>query len=68
MTLGKLPADAFGMLDLPVLPQEILDGYRALHDLTGIVSDAMDELGIVGAIPAAVLRPNDPKRASSAER
>jgi len=60
-TLGKLPADAFGMLDLPVLPKDILDGYHALHDLTGIASDAMDELGIVGAVPAAVLRPNDPK-------
>jgi len=60
-TLGKLPADAFGMLDLPMLSKELCDGYRALHDLTGIVSDAMDELGIVGAVPAAVLRPNDPK-------
>jgi 4-hydroxy-4-methyl-2-oxoglutarate aldolase len=60
-TLGKLSADAFGMLDLPVLAKELLDGYSALHDLTGIASDAMDELGIVGAIPAAVLRPNDPK-------
>jgi 4-hydroxy-4-methyl-2-oxoglutarate aldolase len=59
-TLGKLPADAFGMLDLPVLAKDMLDGYRALHDLTGIASDAMDELGIVGAVPAAVLRPNDP--------
>ena len=60
-TLGKLPADAFGMLQLPVLPPEILDGFRALPDLTGIASDAMDELGIVGAVPAAVLRPTDPK-------
>jgi len=60
-TLGKLPPDAFGMLELPVVPREILDGYRALADLTGTVSDAMDELGIVGAVPAAVLRPNDPK-------
>jgi 4-hydroxy-4-methyl-2-oxoglutarate aldolase len=60
-TLGKLPADAFGMLDLPTVPRDILDGYRALPDLTGIVSDAMDELGIVGAVPAAVLRPNDAK-------
>jgi 4-hydroxy-4-methyl-2-oxoglutarate aldolase len=60
-TLGKLPASAFGMLDLPVLPKDILDGYRALHDLTGIASDAMDELGIVGAVPAAMLRPSDPK-------
>jgi hypothetical protein len=24
-TLGKLPADAFGMLELPVLPADILD-------------------------------------------
>jgi 4-hydroxy-4-methyl-2-oxoglutarate aldolase len=60
-TLGKLPVDAFGMLDLPVVPRDILDGYRALPDLTGTVSDAMDELGIVGAVPAAVLRPNDAK-------
>jgi 4-hydroxy-4-methyl-2-oxoglutarate aldolase len=60
-TLGKLAADAFGMLDLPVLPKDVLDGFRALPDLTGTASDVMDELGIVGAVPAAVLRPNDPK-------
>jgi 4-hydroxy-4-methyl-2-oxoglutarate aldolase len=60
-TLGKLPADAFGTLDLAAVPRDILDGYRALPDLTGTVSDAMDELGIVGAVPAAVLRPNDAK-------
>ena len=60
-TLGKLAPNAFGMLDLPALPPGILDGYRALPDLTGSASDAMDELGIVGAVPAAVLRPTDPK-------
>jgi 4-hydroxy-4-methyl-2-oxoglutarate aldolase len=60
-TLGKLAADAFGMLDLPALPAGVLEGFRALPDLTGIASDAMDELGIVGAIAAAVLRPTDPK-------
>jgi 4-hydroxy-4-methyl-2-oxoglutarate aldolase len=60
-TLGKLPPEAFGMLDLPALPRDVVDGYRALQDLTGIASDAMDELGIVGAVPAAVLRPNDQK-------
>jgi 4-hydroxy-4-methyl-2-oxoglutarate aldolase len=60
-TLGKLAPDAFGTLELPALSHDILDGYRALHDLTGIASDAMDELGIVGAVPAAALRPNDPK-------
>jgi len=59
-TLGKLPGDAFGMLELPALPNDVLDGYRALPDLTGIASDAMDELGIVGAVPAALLTPRDP--------
>jgi 4-hydroxy-4-methyl-2-oxoglutarate aldolase len=59
-TLGKLPGDAFGVLDLPPLPQAVLDGYRGLHDLTGTVSDAMDELGIVGVAPAALLTPRDP--------
>ena len=59
-TLGKLPPDAFGMLELPALPPGVVEGYRALPDLTGTTSDVMDELGIVGAVPAAVLRPNDP--------
>jgi regulator of RNase E activity RraA len=60
-TLGKLAPDAFGLLDLPVIPPEIIAGYRALPDLTGMTSDAMDELGIVGAIPASVLKPVDAK-------
>jgi len=60
ITLGKLQAGAFGTLELPDLPSEILDGYRALPDLTGMSSDAMDELGIRGVIPAALLRPTDP--------
>ena len=59
-TLGKLPSEAFGMLDLPALLADVLDGYRGLPDLTGIASDAMDELGIVGAVPAALLAPRDP--------
>ncbi len=59
-TLGKLPADAFGMLRLPAIPAEVIAGFRALPDLTGMSSDAMDELGIVGVIAASVLRPSDP--------
>ncbi len=58
--LGKLPPDAIGMLALPTIAAEILDGFRSLPDLTGMSSDAMDELGIVGVIPAGVLRPTDP--------
>jgi 4-hydroxy-4-methyl-2-oxoglutarate aldolase len=60
-TLGKLPAGAFGMLDLPVIAADILAGFRALPDLTGMTSDAMDELGIVGAVPGSVLKPTDTK-------
>jgi regulator of RNase E activity RraA len=59
--LGKLGSDAFGMLELPVIAADILDGFRALPDLTGMSSDAMDELGIVGVIPASVLKPTEPK-------
>lgn len=59
--LGKLPADAFGTLELPPLPMGVVDGFRALGDLTGMASDAMDELGIVGAISSSVLKPTDAK-------
>src|SRR5690348_1462317 len=39
-TLGKLAADAFGMLEIPRLSPGILDGFRALVDLAGTTSDA----------------------------
>jgi 4-hydroxy-4-methyl-2-oxoglutarate aldolase len=41
--------------------QDLLEAFRNLSDLTGTVSDVLDQLGIVGAVPAAVLRPSDPK-------
>ncbi len=56
-TLGRLPREAIRLLELPRLPQETLDGFRSLVDLTGTISDAMDELGIVGVVPACVLPP-----------
>jgi|SRR5688572_2853369 len=43
------------------VPDDVIQGFRALGDLTGTVSDVLDQLGIVGAVPAAVLRPSDPK-------
>src|SRR3954452_6358055 len=57
--LGKLPSRAVGMLDIPRIEKEVLDGFRALGDLTGTVSDAMDELGVAGAVPGSTLRPTD---------
>jgi regulator of RNase E activity RraA len=57
---GKIPRDNIGMLELPRLPDALMEAYRALGDLSGLVSDACDELGIACGVPAAVLRPTDP--------
>jgi len=56
-TLGKLPHEAIRMLEIPRVAPEILDGFRSLIDLTGTLSDACDELGLVAVIPAYVLPP-----------
>lgn len=47
------------MLELPRLSRDIIDAYKMLVDLTGTISDAMDELGMVGVIPAYMLPPVD---------
>lgn len=57
--LGRLDARAFGLMELPRLDQAILDGFRALGDLTGTTSDAMDECRINGVVPGSSLRPTD---------
>lgn len=59
--LGKLKPEAIGMTELPRLPANVIGGFRALEDLTGTTSDALDECGIAGAVPATVLKPTDPK-------
>ena len=58
--LGKLESTAIGVTELPRLDARILAGFRALEDLTGTTSDALDECGIAGAVPASTLRPTDP--------
>lgn len=59
--LGKLGPSAVGMLKLPRLAADLLEGYRALADLTGTVSDALDQCRIVGVVPGSVLRPTEPR-------
>jgi 4-hydroxy-4-methyl-2-oxoglutarate aldolase len=39
---------------------DVLEAFRNLGDLTGTISDVLDQLGIVGAVPASVLRPSEP--------
>ena len=59
--LGKLAPGAVGMLEIPRVEKGVLDGYRALADLTGTTSDALDECGIEAAVPGSLLRPTDPR-------
>jgi 4-hydroxy-4-methyl-2-oxoglutarate aldolase len=54
---GKIAAGRIRMMETPRPPEGIIEGFRALGDATGIVSDVMDELGIPGVIGAAVLKP-----------
>lgn len=57
---GRVPRETIGVLEIPRLGADVMDGYRGLPDLTGMSSDACDELGIVGAIPASTLSPTMP--------
>ena len=56
-TLGRMPREAIRMLDIPRPSKAIIDVFMALVDLTGTLSDACDELGIVAVIPAFQLPP-----------
>lgn len=58
--LGKIDSSRVAMLDIPRPPREVVEGFLALTDLACTVSDAMDELGIAGAVPASVLPPMVP--------
>lgn len=55
---GKIKASAIGRFELPEFPPGLVEGFRALGtDLSSVVSDALDELGISKALSASVLRP-----------
>ena len=58
--LGKLKPAAIGTLEFARLPGAVIEGFRALGDLTGTTSDALDELDIEAVVPASVLKPSDP--------
>ncbi|GAB2889139.1 RraA family protein [Paralcaligenes ginsengisoli] len=54
---GRVPVEAIRRMTLTRLPAELLQRYARIDDLTGTLSDAMDKLGMAGAIPASVLAP-----------
>jgi regulator of RNase E activity RraA len=45
------------LMETPRPPEGIIEGYRALGDASGLISDVMDELGITGIVGASVLKP-----------
>ena len=57
-----MPPDAIRLLSLPRLDPGLLRRYAALEDLSGAVSDALDQLGLQGAVPASALAPTLPGR------
>jgi len=54
---GKIAPERIRMFDIPRPDGRSIERFLALTDLAGTVSDAMDELGINGAVPAHVLQP-----------
>lgn len=54
---GKIARERIRLIETPPSPEGIIEGFRALGDASGIVSDVMDELGLTGVIGASVLKP-----------
>jgi 4-hydroxy-4-methyl-2-oxoglutarate aldolase len=54
---GKIDASRIRSMTIPRPNEEVLARYRALGDATCAVSDALDELGLRGAIAASKLLP-----------
>ncbi len=57
---GRVPPEAIRRLTLDRVSPDVIQRVAALEDLTGNLSDAMDQLGLVGVIPASILKPSLP--------
>lgn len=53
---GKVDRNIIRMLRVPRLPRHVIEGFRVLGDVTCAVSDALDDLGLPGAIAGSTLR------------
>lgn len=58
--LGLVPAEAIRLRTVPKPSADLLACLDALDDLTASVSDALDNLGLPGAVPASMLAPVAP--------
>lgn len=54
---GKIASDRIKQLRVPRPADGLIEGFLKLGDCSGVVSDVMDELGIVGAVAASQLKP-----------
>jgi len=60
---GRIAADRIKLLSVPRLPEEVVARLLMIGDPTGVISDAMDELGVpCGVVGASVLKPTIPNR------
>ena len=57
---GKIARERIRSMQVPRPPEGLIDGYRALGQASGVLSDVMDELGITGVVAASVLKPTLP--------
>jgi regulator of RNase E activity RraA len=54
---GKIASERIRIMETPRPPEGLIEGFRALGDASGLISDVMDELGITGVVGASVLKP-----------
>jgi regulator of RNase E activity RraA len=54
---GGVPPERIAKIKFPRIDKRIIEGFLALEDLTGSISDVLDGLGIRGAIAASHLVP-----------
>ena len=54
---GKILRERIKLMQVPRPPQGLVDRFRALGEASGVVSDILDELGIIGVVSASTLRP-----------
>lgn len=55
-TLGLVPTEKVHPSPAPIDPN-VLARYKELEDVTGTVSDALDQLGIAGTVGSSILKP-----------
>ena len=58
---GRIAAERIRMMSVPAPPAGVVERFKAIADPSGVVSDAMDELGVpAGVIGAHILKPTIP--------